>query len=104
MAGETVYIDKTGLEDLIEFQKADLEIIDGHYFDEGRNNKKNDVMQHLYDTRVKFKNERNPAQVAIKLLMSTTYGKTSLKPIGTQTIIKDGLEAYEQHKLQLYSH
>ena len=39
VAGETVYIDKTGLEDLIEFQKADLEIIDGYYFDEGRNKK-----------------------------------------------------------------
>ena len=40
MAGETAYIDKTGLEDLIELQKADFEIIDGCYFDEGRNNKK----------------------------------------------------------------
>ena len=56
MAGETVYIDKTGSEDLIEFQKTDFEIIDGHYFDEGRNTKVNDVIQHIYDTRIKFKN------------------------------------------------
>ena len=47
MAGETVYIDKSGLEDLLEFQKADFEIIDGYYFDEGRNNKKNAVIQRL---------------------------------------------------------
>ena len=94
MAGETVYIDKTGLENLTEFQIADFEIIDGHYFDEGRNNKINDVIKHLYDTRIKFKNEKNPAQVAIKLLMNSMYGKTILKPLETQTIIKDGFEAY----------
>ena len=104
MAGETVYIDKTGLEDLIEFQKADFEIIDGYYFDEGRNNKMKDVIQHLYDTRIKFKNEKNPAQVAIKLLMNSMYGKTILKPIKTQTIIKDGVEAYGKYVGYNYNH
>ena len=51
MEGEIVYIDKTGLEDLISFHKAEFEVIDGYYFDEGRNNKINTVIQHLYDTR-----------------------------------------------------
>ena len=83
MAGETVYIDKTGLEDLIEFHKADFEIVDGYYFDEGRNNKISDVIQHLYDTRTKFKNEQKPAQVAINLLVNSMYGITILSPLET---------------------
>ena len=32
MDKEIIYIDKTGLEDLIEFQKADFHIIDGYVF------------------------------------------------------------------------
>ena len=83
LAGETVYIDKTGLEGLIEFHKADFEIIDGYYFDEGRNNKINTVIRHLYNTRVKFKIEKNPTQVAIKLLLNSMYGKTILKALDT---------------------
>jgi hypothetical protein len=63
----------------MEFHKADFELIDGYYFDEGRNNKTNYGIQPLYDTRIKFKNEKNPAQVARKLLMNIMYGKTSPK-------------------------
>ena len=35
---ETIYIDKTSLEDLLKFQPMDVEVIDGYYFNEGRNN------------------------------------------------------------------
>ena len=104
MAGETVYIDKAGFEDLVVYQKADFEIVDGHYFDEGRNNKIDHVIQHLYDTRIRFKNEKNPAQVAIKLLMNSMYGKTILKPIETQTSIKDKVEAYDEYVSYNYNH
>lgn len=104
MEGEIVYIDKTGLEDLIQFHNAEFEIIDGYYFDEGRNNKINETIQHLYDTRIKFKNEKNPAQVAIKLLMNSMYGKTILKPIETKTIIKDGIEAFNKYVSYNYNH
>ena len=36
--GNTVYIDKTGLEDAITFQEIEFEILDGYYFNEGHNN------------------------------------------------------------------
>ena len=104
MEGDTVCIDKTGLEDLIEFQKAEFETIDGYYFDEGRNNNVKCVIQHLYDTRIKFKNEKNPAQVAIKFLTNRMYGKTMLKRTDTQTIIKDGVEAYDKYVSYNYNH
>ena len=34
MVNETIYIDKTSLEDLIKFQSVDFEVIDGYYFNE----------------------------------------------------------------------
>lgn len=86
MEGEIVYMDKTGLEDLVESHEAEFETIDGYYLDEGRNNKINNPTPHLYTTRINFKSEKNPAQPAIKLLMHCMYGETILKPIGTKTI------------------
>ena len=47
MVGETVYIDKTCLEDIITFQKMEFEIIDGYYFDEGRNDTIKHVIKYL---------------------------------------------------------
>ena len=51
MVGETVYIDKTCLEDIITFQKMEFEIIDGYYFDEGRNDTIKHVIKYFYDLR-----------------------------------------------------
>jgi hypothetical protein len=42
-----VYIDKTGLEDLIRFQGVEFEIIKGYYFNEGFNNKINEVVRFI---------------------------------------------------------
>ena len=53
MINEIVYVDKTALEDAINFQSIDFEIIDGYYFNNGRNNKINETIQHLYNLRKK---------------------------------------------------
>ena len=55
MINEIVYIDKTGLEDAINFQSMDFEIIDGYYFDNGRNDSINQTIQHFYDLRKTLK-------------------------------------------------
>ena len=61
MSTEIIYIDKVGLEDLITFHDAEFEIIDGYYFNEGRNDTTiNTVIQDLYDKRLKLK-KKNPA-------------------------------------------
>ena len=44
-----------------------------------------------------MKKENNPAQVVIKLLMNSMYDKTIIKPIETDTIIKDS-----QHDFEIY--
>ncbi len=53
MVGEIVFIDKTGLEDALTFHHIEEAIVGGYYFDEGRNNKINEVIQHLFNTTKK---------------------------------------------------
>ena len=53
---------------------------------------------------MKFKEEKNPAQVAIKLLVNSMYGKTMLKPIETQPIIKYGIDAYNKYVSYNYNY
>ena len=46
-----IYIDKVGLEDLITSHEAEFEITDGYYYDQGRNNTINHVIEDLYNLR-----------------------------------------------------
>ena len=62
MDNEIIYIDKVGLEELIEHHKAEFEIIDGYCSSEGRNNTINHVIKYVYDLRKKLKQDKNPAQ------------------------------------------
>ena len=83
MVGETVYIDKTGLEDAVEFQEIEFEILDGYYFNEGHNDTIKQTIKLLYSLRSDLKKKKNPAQLVIKEIMKIMYGKTNLKPIQT---------------------
>ena len=76
------------MEDAINFQGIEFEIIDGYYFDNGHNNKINQVIEHLYEKRKELKSNKNPTQIMIKELMNSMYGKTILKPIETETVVK----------------
>lgn len=75
MDGDIVCIDKAGLEDLSTFHKAAFELVYGYYVDEGRHNQIIIVIQHLCDTRFKFKEENRFAHAAISMLMNSMYGK-----------------------------
>ena len=84
LVGEEVYMDKVGLEDLINFQGVEYEFIMGYYYDEGRNEKIKETMRHLFNQRLKFKKEKNPIQMVFKELMNSSYGKSFMKPIETE--------------------
>ena len=71
-------------------------MIDGYYYNEGRNNTINHVIKYLYDLRTTLKQENNPAQMVIKLLMNSMYGKTIIKPVETYTIVKDTRYDFEK--------
>ena len=81
MIGREIYLDKQSILDLQEFQGVELKIIDGYYYNSGRNPKCKSVIRYLYDTRRQKKTEKNPIQAVYKLIMNSAYGKTILKPI-----------------------
>ena len=81
LENEIIYLDKVGLEDFINFQGAEVKILQGLYFDEGRNSTINEVIEYLFQYRKEKKKEENPIQEAIKLLLNSSYGKSILKPI-----------------------
>ena len=99
-----IYIDKVGLEDLITFHEVEFEIIDGYYYDQGRHNTINHVIEDLYNLRLKLKQDKkSPAQIVIKLLMNSMYGKTIIKPVETDTIVKDNRDDFEKYISYTYN-
>lgn len=76
---EEVYLDKIGLEDLINFQKCEVTVLDGVYFNEGRNNKLKEVIEEMFELRAKKKKEENPIQEVFKLILNSAYGYTLMK-------------------------
>ena len=50
-----IYIDKVGLEELIEYHGAGFEIIDGYYFNEGGDSNINHGIEDLHNLRAKMK-------------------------------------------------
>ena len=85
MVNENFYCDKTTLEELIKYHKIKFTVIRGYYFDEGRNLKLKSTIQHLFNTRLKAKADKNPIEKIYKLIMNSCYGKTLLKPFDTKT-------------------
>ena len=97
MVGKTMYVDKTTLEDMIEFQKIEYEFIKGYYFNEGRNYTIQKVIQYIFDKRLELKKDKNPAETIYKLLMNAAYGKTIMKPIETESIYFNNHSAFENY-------
>ena len=97
MENGIIYIDKVGLEEIIEYHQAEFEIIDGYYYDQGRNNTINHVIEDLYNLRLRMKQNKNPAHVVIELLMNLMYGKAIIKPIETDTIVKGNRYDFEKY-------
>lgn len=90
----TTYLDKVALEDAINFHKLvegeDFKITRGYYFDQGYNNKINEVIRFLFNERLVKKKEGNPIQNIYKLIMNASYGKLieKAKPISTKIFTK----------------
>lgn len=103
LVGEIIYIDKTGLEDLIKFQDIDFEIVKGYYFNDGFNTKINEVIRYIFNERKKLKKEGNNAELIYKLIMNSAYGKTIQKSHDTDTKIFDKREDFEKYLSKNYN-
>lgn len=103
MENHNMYVDKTTLEDLINFQKIEFEIIDGYYFDEGRNYHLKETTEHLFNERLKQKKNKNKIEKIYKLIMNSCYGKNLLKPIETESKYIVGEDNLNQQLIRNYN-
>jgi hypothetical protein len=85
MIGKTIRVDKTTLEDLIQFQQITFTVVRGYYFSSGFNTKVCETIKFLFEERLKKKKEKNPVEMIYKLIMNSSYGKSIMKPIETET-------------------
>ena len=97
------YVDKRSLMDLEEFYDIEYEVVRGYYFDEGYNNTINKFIKRLFDLRKKYKDEGNPLQNTIKLLLNSVYGKSILKPVSTETKVVNP-DKFERFVIQYYNY
>ena len=102
LAGHELFVDKAGLEDHIRWQGLEFEVLEGYYFDEGRNPRLSEVMTRLYENRRRMKAEGNPAQEVLKLIMNSAYGRTILKPTETDLRVIPH-ETYESYLSMNYA-
>jgi len=97
MIGKRIKVDKTTLEDMIEFQHLEYEFIKGYYFNDGFNYKIQETIQYLFDTRLKLKREENPAEQIYKLIMNSGYGKSIMKSIETESHFFNSKDDFEKY-------
>ena len=76
-----MYMDHITFQDLINFQHCIIQPIRGYYYKDKRDHSCRQVIQDLFNLRLKYKAENNPLQEIIKLMLNSIYGKTILKPI-----------------------
>lgn len=98
--GKTIIMDQYALEDLVEFQGATYEVIEGLYWNEGFNNKIVGSITKLFNERLRLKKEGNPLQNGIKLLMNASYGKLIQKPIVKSKVIIKGEQAIDDYTVK----
>jgi hypothetical protein len=96
--GQIISVDKFTLEDAIVHHNIEFEIIDGYYFNEGRNPEMCDLVNDLYNTRLSLKSKGNPLENVYKLLLNSLYGKFGENIKNKETEIKivnqDGYEKF----------
>ena len=93
----TMIVSYIELEDLIEFQGIDFIIKQGVYWKGNRSTKLSEKIKYLYDFRRQLKKEKNPAEICIKELMNSSYGKTIQKPILKKILYKHSFEEFKKY-------
>jgi hypothetical protein len=103
MVGKTIRVDKTTLEDVVEFQNIEFEVLRGYYFDEGFNTKVISTIKYLFNERLIKKKANNPAQVIYKLIMNASYGKSIMKAVDEETRFFDKEDKFNTYLSRNYN-
>lgn len=94
---EPITIDSITLQDYIKFHEIEYEILDGVYWNEEGNKKMGEVIQRLFNARLKYKKSNVALANTIKLMLNSAYGKTIMKKTMTETkIIKTSKKRYNK--------
>jgi hypothetical protein len=94
---EEIIIDSITLEDWINFHKIEYEVLDGVYWNDGVNKKMGEVIQRLFNARLKYKKTNTALANVIKLMLNSSYGKTIMKKANTETkIIKTSRSTFNK--------
>jgi hypothetical protein len=86
---EPITIDLYTLQDYIKFHEIEYEILDGVIWstEESNNKRMGELIQSLFDLRLKNKNTNAGLANVLKLMLNSAYGKTIMKKSTTQTRI-----------------
>lgn len=101
--GNHIYVDREMLSILEEYHQVEYELVKGYYFDEGHNNKINEVIQKVFNNRLEAKKAGNPIQNIWKLVMNSGYGKSITKPHDTVDKYITGYDNLEKHIFRNYN-
>ena len=82
--GRCIYVDKIGLEGMVQFHDIDYTVIAGVYYNEGFNNKVCQVVEQLFAARLEQKKLGNPIEKQYKLILNSAYGRTLMKARPTE--------------------
>ncbi len=82
-----IIIDSITLQDYIKFHHIEYEILDGVYWNEGYNKKMGEVVQELFEERLKKKKSHKALANTLKMMLNSAYGKTIMKKCNVKTVI-----------------
>lgn len=86
---EQLIIDSITLNDYIKFHDIEYDIYDGVYWDGELNKKMGEVIQTLFNERLKHKKNKNKTMSdTLKLMLNSAYGKTAIKKSNIKKVIK----------------
>ena len=58
-------MDRFTLEDLVRHSDITYEVLQGYYFDQGRNDRVNAVIREMFDARLEYKRQGSPLQLVL---------------------------------------
>jgi hypothetical protein len=86
---EGVHLNSIDLEDFIKFCEIEYEIIGGIYWNKGTNDKMREMIEKLFNERLKAKRDKNMSlSEVLKLVLNSAYGKTGAKKTFEKSKIK----------------